>query len=192
MGNEIELKFEVAPQNLRRLKALRALHREAPKEENLVSVYFDSPKRKLDRHGVSLRVRHNSNSRLQTIKTGGRRGSVKRGEWQSEIEGDTPNLHKAHGTPLAPFLTKNFKRKLKPVFETRVHRTSIPVRWKQSRIEVALDSGQIHAGSKSAPISELELELKKGRADDVFKLARSLGRRVPVTLSLKTKAEPWL
>jgi len=188
MGDETELKFEVAPQDLQKLKAARIPNRGTPKEKNLVSVYFDSPKHKLARNGVSLRVRHNSNKRIQTVKAGGRDGSITRGEWQHEIKGDIPDLRKAHGTPLSPLLTKKLKRKL-PLFETRIHRASIPIRKNGSRIEVALDNGQIRAGWQSAPISELELELKHGRASDAFKLARALAKRVPTTLSLKSKAE---
>jgi hypothetical protein len=65
MGNETELKFEVALQDLLKLKAARILNRGTPKQENLVSVYFDTPNHKFARNGVSLRVRHNSNKRLQ-------------------------------------------------------------------------------------------------------------------------------
>jgi hypothetical protein len=72
MGTETELKFEVAPQDLRKLKAAPALHRKPPKEENLISVYFDTPKHKLARNGVSLRVRHNGDKRLQTVKSEGK------------------------------------------------------------------------------------------------------------------------
>jgi triphosphatase len=68
MGTETELKFEVALQDLRKLKAAPTLHRKPPKEENLISVYFDTPKHKLARNGVSLRVRHNGDKRLQTVK----------------------------------------------------------------------------------------------------------------------------
>ena len=189
MGNETELKFEVAPQDLRKLKMARALHRGAPNEKNLVSVYFDTPKHKLARNGMSLRVRHDGKKRLQTIKTEGLGGSFRRGEWQDEIKADTPNFQKAHGTPLAHLLSKKFKRKLKPIFETRVHRTSILIRKNRSRVEVALDSGQIRVGRQSAPVSEMELELKRGRAGDVFTLARKLTKLVPAKLSLTSKAE---
>jgi triphosphatase len=189
MGNEIELKFEVAPRELRKLKAARVLHRKPPKEENLLSVYFDTPKHKLARNGVSLRVRHNGAKRLQTIKSGGSNGSFRRGEWEHEIKGDVPNLRKAGDTPLAPLLTKKLKRKLKPVFETHIHRTTAPVRKNETRIEVALDEGQVRAGRQSAPISELELELKRGKPGDLFKLAHEMGKLAPATLSLKSKSE---
>jgi triphosphatase len=187
MRKEIELKFEVTPRDLRKLKAARVLHRKPPKEENLLSVYFDTPKYKLARNGVSLRVRHNGAKRLQTIKSGGSNGSFRRGEWEQEIKGDVPDLRKARGTALAPLLTKKLKRKLKPVFETRIHRASVPVRKNGTLIEVAL--GQVRAGRQSAPITELELELKRGKPGDIFKLAHEMGKLAPATLSLKSKSE---
>ena len=102
MGTETELKFEVAPQDLRKLKAAPALRRKPPKEENLISVYFDTPKHKLARNGVSLRVRHNGDKRLQTVKSEGSDGSFRRGEWECEIKGNVPDLRKVPGTALAP------------------------------------------------------------------------------------------
>jgi inorganic triphosphatase YgiF len=189
MGNEIELKFEVAPRGLRKFKAARVLHRKPPKEENLLSVYFDTPKHKLARNGVSLRVRHNGAKRLQTIKSGGLTSSFRRGEWEHVIKGDVPNLRKAGDTPLEPLLTKKLKRSLKPVFETHIHRTSVPVRKNGTLIEVALDEGHVRAGRQSAPITELELELKRGKPGDLFKLAHEMGKLAPATLSLKSKSE---
>jgi hypothetical protein len=47
MRKETELKFEVTPRDLRKLRGARVLRRKPPKEENLVSVYFDTPKHKL-------------------------------------------------------------------------------------------------------------------------------------------------
>jgi triphosphatase len=76
-----------------------------------------------------------------------------------------------------------------PVFETRVRRTGGPVRRNGSRIEVALDEGEIWAGGRSAPISEVELELKRGDADEAFELARELGKHAPVKLALNSKSQ---
>ena len=113
---------------------------------------------------------------LETIKSGGLAGSFRRGEWEHETKGDVPNLRKARDTALAPLLTKKLKRRLKPVFETHIHRTSVPVRKNGTLIEVALDEGQVRAGQRSAPISELELELKRGKTGDIFKLAHEIGK----------------
>ena len=67
MGKEIELKLEVPPQELRRLKGWRTLSRKGAGEQDLASVYFDTPKHKLGRNGISLRIRRNGKKRLQTI-----------------------------------------------------------------------------------------------------------------------------
>jgi inorganic triphosphatase YgiF len=115
---ETELKFEVTPRDLRKLRGARVLRRKPLKEEDLVSVYFDTPKHKLARNDVTLRVRHNGHNRLQTIKSGGLASSFRRGEWEHEIKRDVPNLGKARDTALEPLLTKKLKRRLKPVFET--------------------------------------------------------------------------
>ena len=189
MGKEIELKLEVPPQELRRLKGWRALSRKGAGEQDLASVYFDTPKHKLGRNGISLRIRRNGKKRLQTVKSQGADGSFRRGEWENEIKGDVPDLRKVQGTALEPLLTKKLKHKLIPVFETRVCRTVGPVRRNGSRIEVALDEGEIRAGRRSAPISEVELELKGGDAGEVFGLARELGKHVSVKLALNSKSQ---
>jgi inorganic triphosphatase YgiF len=192
MGNEIELKFQVAPQDLRRLKASRVLHGhncKPAKPQNLVSVYFDTTKHKLRKNGVSLRVRRSGDERLQTVKTEGSAGAFSRGDWEHTIDGDAPDLRKVRGTALEPLLTKKVKRNLRPIFATHVRRTSVAVRKNGSHIEVALDEGQIRAGRKSAAIDEVELELKHGNPQDLIKLARAIGDLVPATLALKSKSE---
>lgn len=88
---------------------LRGTGGKPPATENLVSVYFDTPKHKLRTRSVSLRVRHRGGKRLQTIKTEGSNGSIRRGEWEHTIKGDVPDLRKARDTPLAALLTKKLK-----------------------------------------------------------------------------------
>jgi triphosphatase len=105
------------------MKGWRALSREDPDEQDLASVYFDTPKHELGRNGISLRIRRNGKKCLQTIKSQGADGSFRRGEWENEIKGDVPDLRKVQGTELEPLLTKKLKHKLMAVFETRIRRT---------------------------------------------------------------------
>ena len=100
-----------------------------------------------------------------------------------------PIFARRGNTPLEPLLTKKLKRRLKPVFESHIHRTTAPVRKNGTRIEAALDEGRVRAGRQSAPISELELELKRGEPGNIFKLAHEMGKLAPATLSLKSKSE---
>jgi inorganic triphosphatase YgiF len=192
MGKEIELRFEVAARDLRKLRSARILKGDSgkpPATENLVSVYFDTPKHKLRTRSVSLRVRHRGGKRLQTIKTEGSNGSIRRGEWEHTIEGDVPDLRKARNTPLADLLSKKLKRTLKPIFETRIRRTNVPVGKNGSRIVVSLDEGEVRAGRKSISVGEVELELKRGKPDELFKLGRLIGELVPAKLELRSKSE---
>ncbi len=56
-------------------------------------------------------------------------------------------------------------------------------------IEVAIDEGEVVAGARATPISEVELELKRGATAELFRLARALAETVPLRLAVKTKAE---
>ncbi|HEV7880432.1 CYTH and CHAD domain-containing protein [Bradyrhizobium sp.] len=192
MGIENEVKFEASTRDLRKLAAARILRRsdgELPRHKYLVSTYFDTPKLLLRKSGVSLRVRQAGNKRVQTIKTVNVGISLGRGEWEHKLQGDEPDLRAARGTALEPLLSGKLKRDLEPIFATHVRRTFLPLRSGKSQIELALDEGHVRAGQKSSPLAEVELELKKGTASDLFKAARLVAGLAPVKLALKSKSE---
>jgi len=190
MGIETESKFR-APRH--ELKSLGLGQVPAgtigPRAESaLVSTYFDTAKQKLRRHGLSLRVRQVGSKRIQTVKsTSG--AQFGRGEWESEIEGNNPDLGKTEGTPLDRFVSKKLRKKLRPVFQTQVHRTTLPVHTENSEIELVVDLGKIIAGRRSSRIEEFELELSKGKAEDLFRYAKSVERKGQAELYLRTKSE---
>ena len=78
---------------------------------------------------------------------------------------------------------------LAPVFTTRVERVVRIVHVGEAVIEAALDRGELSADGRRAPVCELELELKSGQPPALFDLARQLAKRVPLRLSLISKAE---
>src|SRR5688500_10081946 len=91
MATEIEAKLAVSPramQRAARLPWLRKLARGAA-TRTIVSTYFDTPKLKLRRHGLTLRIRRIGRQRLQTIKAAGV-GVSGREEHEHEVAGDTP------------------------------------------------------------------------------------------------------
>jgi triphosphatase len=192
MGSETELKFQVSPQDLKKLRVVRQLRPpddEPKKSENLLSVYFDTAECRLRRKGISLRVRHIGDYRLQTIKTQTAGIPFSRGEWEHRIDSDVPDLRLARGAPLAPLRNKNLSSKLVPLFATHVHRVTRSLREGGSRIEMALDQGVVRAGRKTQLINEVELELKRGKVADLFKLAKVIEGLVPVQLAFKSKSE---
>jgi inorganic triphosphatase YgiF len=197
MGQEVELKLEVPPRTIEKLKRMRSLWRgngharDKMRDKDLVSVYFDTAGHKLRKHGMSLRVRHIGDARVQTVKANRQSaaGLFQRHEWEAPIASDTPDLRAARHTALDGLTGKKLAHALKPVFETRVHRTVLPLKRHGSRIELTLDQGQVRLGRKSAPINEVELELKRGRPADLFTLARDLTRRVPARFAVHSKAD---
>ena len=192
MGQEVELKLEVPPRAIARLKRLHTLNRHGrPQEKDLVSVYFDTAEHTLRRHGMSLRVRHIGDKRVQTVKANGQCGAglFNRSEWEKRIDSDTPDLRAASRTALAGLMNRKLAHALKPVFETQVHRTVVPLNGGASLIELTLDRGEVRLGRKSAPISEVELELKRGRPADLFAVARKLAEVVPTRFALRSKAD---
>src|SRR6185312_6160027 len=139
MAIEIELKLEVPPTMLRALGRaawLKAMAVAPSVRKKLVSVYFDTGRRALRDEGLSLRVRQTGKNYVQTVKG---RGEYRRLEWEEEIEGPAPDRHLARHTILKPFAGKKAWARLRPVFETDVTRTVIPVKSGDSRIEIALD-----------------------------------------------------
>jgi triphosphatase len=190
-AQEIEVKFAAPAEVLPRLqhqfpaKAIRAA-----KPKSVVSVYFDTDKLNLRKHGLTMRVRRNGKQRLQTVKAGDGQAVTTRGEWEHAVRSDQPDFKALRGTPAEKILKKKkIRSTVKPIFETRVTRAICPVKVGRSLIEVAFDQGEIDTGQESAPLSEVELELKRGKAADLFQLAKTIARKAPLELALVSKAE---
>jgi inorganic triphosphatase YgiF len=80
MPVERELKFRVSAHNL---DAVASWHIPGGKlgersDSDLLSTYFDTAKRKLRRHGLTLRVRQNGRTHIQTAANGKRRSQATR------------------------------------------------------------------------------------------------------------------
>jgi triphosphatase len=188
---EIELKFEVPPGAAGRVDRLPVLKGVKPdKAQTLVSVYYDTDKQTLRKCGLSLRVRRQHGRYVQTIKqnNGASAGIFKRNEWECDVDGIEPDLDAARGTALEPLLDKKLRRKLKPLFQTRVRRRIYPIRRGDSQIEFTVDKGKVEAAGHSSPLCEVELELKQGEPDELFKIAQAMGDALPVSVASKSKA----
>jgi inorganic triphosphatase YgiF len=190
MAIEAELKFRVPARNLRGLVRRRIPGARFGEESqrDLVSTYFDTAKHKLKQHGVTLRVRQDGKTNIQTIKSANG-AQFGRDEWETEIKDSVPDLDKTSGTPVEALATKKLRRKLQPMFETSVRRTVVPLRTRRSEIELAIDRGRIVAGHRSSPIEEVELELKSGRSVDLFRVAKALEHKSGAELDLRSKSE---
>ena len=191
MGTEVELKLATSKAGLRKalvLPWLKKMAGDGVKRQHLVSVYFDTSDHVLRNHGASLRVRRQGEQRLQTIKMNSA-PALARGEWEAQIDGNEPKLELVRQTALAPILTDKVAQRLRPVFETRVERTLMPLQIDRSEVELAIDEGCIATADESVDLAEIEIELKQGERRDIARLARRLVHEIPATLGVRAKAE---
>lgn len=180
LDREIELKFLCEPADLSRAMAAAPAGEEAP--HRLVSIYFDTPAGALRKAGVSFRVRQKDGRNVQTLKRG---EGFDREEHEVPLASPRPDLSVP---PLVEVLDEAERRSLAPIFGVRVTRHQRLVRYRGAEIEIAADEGEVGDGQRSAPISEVELELKSGEPRALFDLARDLAKAAPLYLSFEGKA----
>lgn len=191
MGEETELKLIVPRPSLTKLRQSKVISSKQTGDQSamdVTSVYYDTKRRDLLKRGITFRLRRKGDEHLQTVKAGVDTYPSRK-EWEKRIASNKPNLAAAKGTALEPLLDKTLPRRLKPLFKTRVRRTIVPLKWGDSELELAVDSGQMMAGRLRAPISEVELELKNGDAKDLFAAARALEKIAPLRLGMLSKAD---
>lgn len=198
---EVELKLSLPgadPAKLRkRLAGLPLFASHQALRQSLHNIYFDTPEQHLRQQRVALRLRRMGGAAqpqwLQTLKTCAQDESAlsRRGEWECTVPGAALSLDALKSTPWTDLdpIGGLFER-LMPCFQTNFERTS----WLLSQpdgavVEVALDIGQIEAGTQSAPICELELELKAGTSAALFDVARQIALCIAVLPANQSKAE---
>ncbi|MGZ9037417.1 MAG: CYTH and CHAD domain-containing protein [Burkholderiales bacterium] len=190
---ETELKLRVSPAAIRRLFADPLLKTGARSPaRKLTTVYYDTPDLDLCRHGAALRVRRDGDRWIQTVKWGGdaRSGLHQRNEIEAELPGEAPDLSKITNAHLdALFRSSRIAAAVRPVFETSFTRSTRLLELGDAQVEVSLDRGEITCGDRREPLSELELELKRGAVPALFELALKLAERVPMALENRSKAE---
>lgn len=178
MAQEIELKFIVEKDSVDALRQhLHQLSGEHAAPEQLLNIYYETPDSWLRRHDMGLRIRGASGRYEMTMKIAGRvvGGLHQRPEYNIDIAKPELELERfpAEVWPEGK-LPESLSEQVQPLFSTDFLREKWLVNEGKSRIEIALDLGEVKAGEFQEPICELELELLDGEAEDVLKLARKL------------------
>lgn len=187
---EIELKLAFDPSDLDALTRSPALMDAGrPETARLSSTYFDTHDRRLENARATLRIRDlGDGRRVQTVKTAGD-GLFERGEWEWSVEAAEPDVERLSDTPVAALLDGD--EPLDALFTVSVERAIRRVRHRRSSVEVAIDIGRVFKSEDPAaalPICEIELELKRGKAEDLFSLAGLLMEAAPLRLGVVTKS----
>lgn len=208
---EVELKLllpgadaQTLEQALSRLPALATA---VPHRQWLWNRYYDTTQQALRQQRSALRLRCVSDQPwpeaaagqapagewIQTFKTAGvsRGGLSQRGEWEAQVASGTLDRAALAATPWSALDPEGeLFAQLQPCFDTRCRRTTWLLQQADgSRIEVALDSGEIAAAGKVLPLLELELELQAGMPQALFELAQQIASEIAVLPCDTSKAE---
>lgn len=178
MTQEIELKFIVNPAELDSIRnTLNSLESQHSEPRQLLNIYYETADNQLRRHDMGLRIRGDNGRYEMTMKIAGRvtGGLHQRPEYNVELskaELDLSLLPKeVWPEGLSP---DDLQSRLNPLFSTDFAREKWVVTHGKSRIELALDLGEVKAGDLAEPLCELELELLEGETADVLALAKQL------------------
>ncbi len=176
MNLEIEIKLAISESRIPLLQQHTLLqHPITPsKTQTLTSTYFDTQDIVLRKNGFALRIRHDDGQYIQTLKSSASsdKGLTTRQEWEWPLADFALDLSLISVDSLRKLLSEpQVKETLAPRFTTQFNRTTWDINFQQSRVEIALDIGQVIAGNRTAPIQEVELELKAGNNADLQALA---------------------
>jgi triphosphatase len=159
--------------------------------QQLEARYFDTPSHALQKAKLAYRIRREGENWVATVKDSGssKGGLHARQEWNQIVSHNEPDVevfsHMEIGAKLQEVAGDEI---LEPILITSFERRKVDVVMPDgSTVEVAADKGTIIAGEKTAPILEIELELKTGQAGSLFMLGAALAKEYPLLPETKSK-----
>ncbi len=193
--NDLRIKFELAPDAAARLRdqlTEELAPKRAARSDTLTSVYYDTDDRSLYEAGVSLRLRNNGaghHVQLVEFPNGATHCAPDRIEWEETVHSAQPDFSLQNGHAYPPELSEKVRSALKPVFRSRVKRTSHVVSRGGSEIGITVDDHKIDTGARSAAFSEVEIALKRGEPSELFQFIWMLDETVPLRLAVEAEGE---
>ncbi|MDX5410990.1 MAG: CHAD domain-containing protein [Thauera sp.] len=197
MNHEIELKLALPRRTLAALRRhpLVAAAEKCGNAVTLDNTYYDTPRLQLKARKVAVRTRRQGRQMLQTVKCAAvsSGGLSQRPEWETPWTGGFD--FSAVDDPATARLLERHRDELVPVFTTRFRReTRRIVPHEGASILLMIDTGAVHVRTaegieRETEICELELELERGRAQDLLDLACTLARDLPLMPADVSKAE---
>lgn len=169
MGIEFELKYAASP---RAQRAVREAYAGDWQTIRMETTYYDTPGGDLSRRWYTLRRRMENEISVCTVKTPA--DGLGRGEWEvvcEDIHRAIPELCKLGCPADLQALTANG---VIPVCGARFTRQARTVHFRDSVLEIALDSGVLFGGSREQALGEIEVELKEGTREDAMLFGAAL------------------
>lgn len=193
MAHPVALTLAVAPDRHALLQRHALLANAVSREQHtLVSIYYDTGRLSLRRAGILLHLRRNGTSWLQTItrQSESGLGLTARPEWQAPYQNHFDFSHIDDASLREWFVREKIASRIGSVFETQVRRTCWLLQPKPgTRLLAKLDRGWIAADGRREIVSEIELQLLSGDADDIYALALGLADKQTLLPLLVPTAE---
>lgn len=194
---EIELKYNINTDDLERIiLVLRKLGSKILSDQVKIShtVYFDTPRYLLRNAGLELRVRDTAGQFTQTLKPRGqnRQALFIRDEKTASVKKMSPDTSLVQKETRLYGLRSLQQEHLHPVFETKVKRRSIEIKWYGCRLNIALDQGVIASCRRkvgSRTFNEIEIELIDGDIENLLQFGFELNKAVNIKLNGYSKAD---
>jgi len=186
---EIEIKLALPVASKQSVKSqLSELFGQPCEQLMLSNVYFDTDDCQLRKQRWAIRIRNPGNGQFeQTVKGQGSAVAGLHSRIEHNWHLDKPLLDSEKLAEIPDFPVA-LKSQLKEVFKTDFQRTLWLVRTRAGLVEVVCDEGTIKSSGVSAPIFEIELELKEGGIRDLFEIAERTVALVPCWLFTPSKA----
>ncbi|TVQ35728.1 MAG: CHAD domain-containing protein [Geminicoccaceae bacterium] len=193
-GADTEFELKLTGSNEAVAAAFAAAGKDAARtaERRLVSVYFDTPDRRLAAKGFTLRIRDRGDGFTQTLKAD--RTAPARLELETVVPDARPDLGALGLGPLRDALGAVFPEELEACFTTDVLRRTklvaeVDALGRSSEVEIAHDRGRwLLPDGREAPLNEIEIERKAGDRQAVFELAKVLAAGGATLLVVRSKA----
>ncbi|ABE61877.1 CHAD protein [Nitrobacter hamburgensis X14] len=156
----------------------------------LESVYYDTAKQLLFRHGISLRVRRNGRHFVQTLKLPPADGRpLGRRQRDVPVDSIVPDLARLPADEIGHPIMAQIKNTLVPVFTTKVRRYVQRLDFPDASADIVFDEGTIEAGTQQEAVFEIKLKLKSGNAGVLLDLGGQLLGAAPLQFSVCNTAE---
>lgn len=153
--------------------------------------YFDTPELALQQMGLALRLRELNGQWLQTVKSQGtvNNGLHQREEWEHPLPNAAFDLALLRQTPMLAFAGDTGRwKQLRCLFTTEFDRHIYHLIEGDTEIELAYDQGEVRSEQLTAPIHEIELELRHGDLTVLNAVAEKLKNALGLAYNPQSKA----
>lgn len=162
------------------------------------AIYYDTFDDALKNSGSAMRIRHENDNIILTVKSGGgsKAGMHERKEWNVKFYSEKIDFEKIQSSDIQTtdsidefydIISLVQNKGLKELCRTDFTRFLFMFSDGDSVAEICLDEGNIISGEKTAPIFEVEIELHNGKESYIEELAEKFAKQYSLKAENRSK-----